>query len=183
MPGDDGPGRLAAERFSDARADSVLCRTYFPPQPRPGMPELADGPGSDRRCVGAPASGDRRAGSCDRSLARRKRSDRAVRGRFTQRDAGHRGSDARQELRRRERRLGHGAEVPAGRRRSSSCWPVASPRWRLRLCGRWPAGGSTIRSAAALPDMRSTQPGRSRTSRRCSTTTRCSRAPTYTAGR
>ena len=48
---------------------------------------------------------------------------------------------------------------------------------------RWPAAGSTTRSAAASRATRSTRPGPSRTSRRCSTTTRCWPAPTCTAGR
>ena len=74
---------------------------------------------------------------------------------------------------------------------SSCCWPVrgcerseclpnlsASTRCRSRRCARWRAGASTTSSAGAFTATRWTPPGRCRTSRRCSTTTRCSRAPT-----
>ena len=57
---------------------------------------------------------------------------------------------------------------------------LTTPRAR---CARWRAAGSTTRSAAASRGTRSTPPGRSRTSRRCCTTTRCWRGPTCTAGR
>ena len=67
------------------------------------------------------------------------------------------------------------ARVPAGGGRAAS--------WPWRRCERWPPAGSTTRSAAALPATRSTRPGPSPTSRRCSTTTRCSPAHTCTAGR
>ena len=69
------------------------------------------------------------------------------------------------------------------RRRSSSCWPPASARCRWACCGRWRPAASMTRSAAASRAMPSTPPGRCRTSRRCSTTTRCWRAPICTAGR
>ncbi len=68
-------------------------------------------------------------------------------------------------------------------RRSSCCSPAASARSsRGRSTRCWPAA-STTSSAAASPATRSTPPGSSPTSRRCSTTTPCSPAPTCTAGR
>ena len=45
------------------------------------------------------------------------------------------------------------------------------------------AGGIHDQVGGGFPAMRSTRPGRCPTSRRCSTTTRCSPAPTCTAGR
>ena len=85
----------------------------------------------------------------------------------------------------RPRRLGRRAEVP-GRRPSIelAAAPAARRRWRcctLRVDGErrdLRPGRRRLRTATA-----STRPGRSRTSRRCSTTTRCWPARTSTAGR
>ena len=52
-----------------------------------------------------------------------------------------------------------------------------------RRCARWRPGGCTTRWAAVSRATRWTPTGSSPTSRRCSTTTRCSRARTCTAGR
>ena len=56
-------------------------------------------------------------------------------------------------------------------------------RWRAGRSTRWPTAGSTTSSAAASIAMRPTRSGSCRTSRRCSTTTRSSPAPTPTPGR
>ena len=53
----------------------------------------------------------------------------------------------------------------------------------LARCAPWPPAGSTTRSGAGLPATPSTPPGPCLTSRRCSMTTRCWLAPTCTAGR
>ena len=87
------------------------------------------------------------------------------------------------------RRLRERAEVPAGddarvpplpsgarrrRRRRSRRSRCRSTRWRPAAC--------TTRSAAGSTATRSTRTGSSPTSRRCSTTRRCSPVPTCTAG-
>ncbi len=59
---------------------------------------------------------------------------------------------------------------------------LTSARCRCTRCGRWPTAASTTRSAAASRATRSMPAGSSRTSRRCSTTTRCWRGRTCTAG-
>ena len=70
---------------------------------------------------------------------------------------------------------GVGDRVPARRGRARDVARHAARDGR--------AAASTTRSAAASPATRSTPPGPCPTSRRCSTTTRCWRAPTCTAGR
>ena len=54
------------------------------------------------------------------------------------------------------------------------------PRWFVTRCRRWRAAESTIRSAAGSIATASTSDGWCRTSRRCSTTTRCWRGFTST---
>ena len=84
-------------------------------------------------------------------------------------------------LLRRDPRRASAARRSSRRHRSwSSCCATASARCRSRRCARWRAGASTTSSAAAFTATRSTPRGRCRTSRRCSTTTRCWRAPICT---
>ena len=77
------------------------------------------------------------------------------------------------------------ARRPSSRRtaRSNCSRRAASARCPRRRCEQWRSAASATRSAAASRATRSTRPGPSRTSRRCSTTTRCSRAPTCAPGR
>ncbi len=87
----------------------------------------------------------------------------------------------------------HAAPGPRAARRARTphdvdVCPTSTPpprpphaRWRCARCARWPPGASTTRSGAAFTATPSTPPGRCRTSRRCSTTTPCSRGPTCTA--
>ena len=81
--------------------------------------------------------------------------------------------------------FGRGAEVPAERRRWSCCCRRRRAAWSTSSAPstRCSRAASTTSSAAASPATRSTRPGSSPTSRRCSTTTPCSPAPTCTAGR
>ena len=76
-----------------------------------------------------------------------------------------------------------GPRVPAPRSTPRTGDDARPARWsdHARRDGR--AAASTTTSAAASPATRPTSPGWSRTSRRCSTTTRCSPAPTSQAGR
>ncbi len=88
-------------------------------------------------------------------------------------------------IRRRQRRVRRGAEVPAV---DGAGVPAASPPadriarraadGRSAPARRWPAAACTTSWAAGSPGTRSTPPGSCRTSRRCSTTTRCSLACT-----
>ena len=160
--------------------------TYFPPEPRQGMPSLAAGPGrrgGARGATSAPRS--TRPARRIAAAARRRRGAAAGRGRAGPGRARRRGDDAAQRgydqqhggfatgapkfppasaieflLARGERRDGAAHAARDGRRRD-----VRPDRRRLRALQR----------RRAL--------GRSRTSRRCSTTTRCSRARTCTAAR
>ncbi len=159
--------------------------TYFPPEPRHGMPVLAAGPARGRRGAGASAA--------RRSRATPRRPPSACAAARACSRAPTRSAPALLDAGGRRRSRSHastacnggwGAARRSSRRlrRSSSCWPAASPRWRSRRCARWPPAGSTTRSAAASPATASTRPGPSRTSRRCSTTTRCSHGRICTAG-
>ena len=69
------------------------------------------------------------------------------------------------------------ADAPCG-----AASPTRSSSSRRRSTG-WPAAGSTTSSAAGSTATRPTSDGSCRTSRRCSTTTRCSRACTRARGR
>ena len=159
--------------------------TYFPPEPRPGLM-------SWRQLLAAISAtwSERR----DELLARRRappapsfrrRAARALLG--APRCSGARrlpSTRLQRALRRRARRLRRGAEVPSGpgagvpRSRGGEGGDGARDAARHRV-----RAASTTGSAAASRATASTMPGGSRTSRRCSTTTRCSRAPCCTAGR
>ena len=157
--------------------------TYFPPEPRHGMPawtqvlqaiaeswserseEIRAGGERLREQLGGGARADALDAADRRAGARRRR------------------RGAARLLRRAARAASAGRRSSRRPRRSSSCCCAASARWRCRRCARWPPAASTTSSAAASPATASTARGRCRTSRRCSTTTRCSRAPTCTAGR
>ncbi len=91
---------------------------------------------------------------------------------------GRRGPRGR--LRRPARRLGQRPEVPHGdgpeflllRRAAGGCMPE-SARWPAGRSTGWRRAGSSTSSAAASPATAPMPPGQFRTSRRCSTTTRC----------
>ena len=80
-PGDDRPGRLAADRLPRPRGRPVLRRHLLPARAAPGDAELPPGAGGDRGGLPDPARASSRAASRPRPRgARRGRPDRAVRG-------------------------------------------------------------------------------------------------------
>ena len=181
-----GPGRLAAERLPHPRAGAVLRGHLLPARAAPGHAELAPGARGDRRGLGRAARRDpRRAAARIVGAPARRRAAAAVRARRSTRAAldarGGRRCAAHYDPR--ERRLRRRAQVPA---RVGDRVPAAPRRDRD---GRAHAARDGVRRHVrpgrrrlrALLGGRRT--GSSPTSRRCSTTTRCSRARTCTAGR
>ena len=182
--GDDRPRRLAAERVPDAR---TARRSTPAPTSRPSR---ATGCRRGRRCCRRCASRGRR--SAPRSTRRPRRSCRGCSGAAALEAPeapvrpgvpGRRRGRAGAVVRWRARRLGRRAEVPghlgdrvpAGARRAgdAAADPAADGRGRdLRPDRR-----------RLRPLLRRSRAGSSRTSRRCSTTTRCSPGPTCTRGR
>ena len=173
---DDGlPRRPTGEPFFGG--------TYFPPAPRHGLPSF-------RQVLEAvaPAYRERRADVARSARAARRGGARV--GELTPSTEpltelaarrGRRGRSARSSTR-------SGAASAARRssrrpRRSSSCLRRGELEpGRRRRSTRWPPAGCTTSSAAASTATRSTSAGSSRTSRRCSTTTRCSCPRTCTPG-
>ena len=176
---DDRAGRLA-----DDRACSTTTASRSSPAP---TSPTSRGTGSRRsgRCW-------RRSSEAWRDRARRgaprrpatlrehlRQPARAGRGRrSTRRDARQRGRAAGARVRR--RRAAGSAARRSSRRRW--CWSSCSAHGRPTrdardgrrdAARRWPAAGSTTSSAAGSPATASTPTGWCRTSRRCSTTTRC----------
>ena len=156
--------------------------TYFPPSARPGMPAwpqvleaIADAWRTRRDEIDEQGAAITRA-------PRGQRAARAVRGRVVPRPARRGGRHAARPVRLASRAASAARRSSRRRRCCASCSRTASARCPCRRCARWRAAGSTTRSAAASPATRSTARGPSRTSRRCSTTTRCSPARTCTAG-
>ena len=135
--------------------------TYFPPEPRHGMPAWTQvlqaiaeswereprGDPRRRRALRERLSGGARLTPSERADARRARWTSAV-------------ATLRESLRRAQRRLRRGAEVPAGLGDRVPAGCAASARWRSRRCARWPPAASTTSSAAASPATASTRPGR-----------------------
>ncbi len=157
--------------------------TYFPPEPRHGMPawtqvlqaiaEAWSERSEEIRAGGerpARATVGRRAlGALLRAAATRAHSTPRWQGSGSPSIPSTAASAARRSSRR-------------PRSSSSCCCAASDDDGAARRCARWPRAASTTSSAAASRATASTPPGRCRTSRRCSTTTRCSRAPTCTAG-
>ena len=183
MPGDYRSRRLAAQRVPHPGGDPVLRRHLLPAGAPPRAAELAHGAGRRGRRVGEPARGDPRPERADGAGAERHHAARAVVRADPRRPLARATRCPARRLRPRERRLWTCAEVPAAFSARASAAPAASARCRSARSRRWPAAESTTRSGAASPATRSTPPGRCRTSRRCSTTTRSWSAPTCTAGR
>ena len=187
LPGDDRPGRLAAQRLPHAGPGAVLRGHLLPARTALRHAQLAAGAGRDRRTRGASgatrseqASAPDRATACAAARCCGPSEDELDPGLLDEAVA----NAARAPTTATQRRLRRSAQVPALVGCSSSCCGAARRRWSLQHAAR-DGGRRHVR-----PDRRRLRPllrgrplARSRTSRRCSTTTRCSRAPTCTAGR
>ena len=116
--------------------------TYFPPEPRQGMPSWRDGARGRRARVGRAARRDRRrrrSGSSPRLQAPRALEAPDAELDAASLDAAVDGAAAR--LRRRARRLGRRAEVPGRVGDRVPAARAASARWRCTRCAGWPRGG------------------------------------------
>ena len=158
--------------------------TYFPPESRMGMPSWRRGARGGRRGLGRRARRD----------PRRRRPDRASGSRAARcsTPSTSRPATRRRSTPRSRRCAAHYDRANGGFGGAPKFPPASALEFLLRRgetemtrtrCARWRRAACTTRSAAASPATRSTRTGWSPTSRRCSTTTRCSRAPTCTAGR
>ena len=186
--GADRRRRLADDGLAHARAPAVLRRHLLPaarrrPRRRRGLPDRAAHARNGVRTSSRSSVADggrrsrRRAGPRRTSPARAAATPLAGRAAL---DA--RGGICRAQLRRRARRLSARAQVPAAPAGRASCSATsaapATPRrshMATQTLERWRRAASTTRSAAASIATRPTRAGWCRTSRRCSTTTRCSR--------
>ena len=112
--GDDRPRRLAAERVPAPRRRAVLRRHLLPAAAAPGHAELAAGARGRRARVARAARRHRGLVADDPAAAGRRRRARAARRRGERGRPRGGGHDAAAFLRRRARRLGRAAEVPAG---------------------------------------------------------------------
>ena len=180
-----GSGGWPMTVFLTPEGEPFYGGTYFPPEPRHGMPSFRQVLARGGRGV-ARAARRRRARRRSALVDARAASRRASRRRREPLTAALLGEAERAIARRFDpalRRFGPRAEVPAGvdarvppapRRRSS-----AGDGRRRRSTG-WRAAACTTWSAAAFTATRSTSAGSCRTSRRCCTTTRCSLPRTCT---
>ena len=181
-----GHGGWPLNTFLTPEREPFYAGTYFPPEPRHGLPSWRMVLLAVAEAWRAPREEIRQQGAEVVAVAGRDGAARAVAPSRSARSCSSDavGGAARQTYDAGERRLGRRAEVPAGLADRVPARARASARCR---CG-------TLRAMAARRDLRpgrrrlrallpSTPPGPCRTSRRCSTTTRCSRAPTCTAGR
>ena len=141
--GDDRPRRLAAERVPDARRRAVLRRHLLPARAAPGDAELAAGARRASRRRGA--SSATRSTRSRASIVPRLRGAAALQAPEDELDPASLDAavgDAAPRLRLRARRLrARRAEVPAPRRRSSSCCGAASARWPLHTLRAMASGG------------------------------------------
>ena len=189
-----GQGGWPLNVFIDPEGVPFFGGTYFPPEPRHGMPsfrQVLEGVAEawrtrrdEIRAVGAAhRRGAERAGA---RCARPRRSlspgvlDEAERNLAAQFDAnfgGFGGAPKFPPASALEFLMGRIAE-PGGKEGRAE----KAGRSSRRPSNGWPRAASTTRSAAGSRATRSTRTGSFRTSRRCSTTTRCLRAPTCTPG-
>ena len=183
LSGDDGPGRLAAQRLPHPGAGAVLRGHLLPAGLAHGHAELALRARRRGRGLGRAPRRDPRGRQAGGRAAPRRRAARAVRPAARRGRARRGGGGAAPPVRPGAGRLreraqvpaGLGARVPAAARRDGDDHPHAA-RHGLGRDVR-PGGRQASRATRWTPT------GSSPTSRRCSTTTRCSRAPTSTAGR
>ena len=194
-PGADRPGRLAHERVPHARRQALLRRHLLPRQPRHGMPafrqllaRIAEVWADRREWIEPTAT----------KLAERVREEQDAPARLMAALARAPGGRPRRSARRRHdvacsspsiRSTAAAARRPSSRRRCrSSCLLREHLRtgarsrawWPSARSTPWPPAASTTSSAAASRATAPTPAGSCRTSRRCSTTTRCWPASTPT---
>ena len=79
VQGMTGQGGWPLTAFCDPDGVPFYGGTYFPPEPRQGMPSFRDGDGGRGRVVGLAARADRETGRHDPRAARSRRADRARR--------------------------------------------------------------------------------------------------------
>ena len=177
-----GSGGWPMTVFLTPDGEPFLGGTYFPPEPRHGLPSFrevlalgrGDVPRAARRRHAPGAGADRlraRVGAT-RGVARAADEHRCCTRRCAGSAPASTSAGAAGAARRSSRR----------RRRSSSCCGATSSSLRRRRSTGWRSAACTTCSAAASTATRSTSAGSCRTSRRCSTTTRCSSPRTCTAG-
>ena len=180
-----GSGGWPTTVFMTPEGQPFYAGTYFPPEPRHGLPSFRQ---VLRRRLGRVARAARRARRAGRAAGRgaaRAGAGPTVLGAAHRRDP-RRGRGGIARVRSSRRSAASGARRSSRpRRRSSSCCAAAASA-RSRWCGArstaWPPAACTTSSAAASTATRSTTAGSCRTSRRCSTTTRCSPPRTSTRG-
>ena len=181
--GDDRPRRLAADRLLRPRGRAVLHRHLLPARAAPGDAELSDGARGRHPVVGSAARADPRRGRADSQPARGRRPDRAR----LRADLPPACSTPPSSSFARPPTCATAASASAPKFPPASALEFLLARGETEVVeltlDRWPPAASTTRSAAASPATRSTRSGSSPTSRRCSTTTPCSPAPTCTATR
>ena len=177
-----GSGGWPMTVFLTPDGEPFLGGTYFPPEPRHGLPSfrevLRSVAATYRERRGDVARQAQALTDSVRASARLEASREPLTSSLLH-DA-VRGAPLR--LRRTLGRLGPRAEVPAG---IDDRVPAAARRaraWRRRRSTAWRSAACTTCSAAASTATRSMRAGSCRTSRRCSTTTRCSCPRTSTAG-
>ena len=168
--------------FLTPDGEPFYAGTYFPPEPRHGMPSLpaaaawrSPTPGATQRDeVGVQAAAARRGASASRPRLEPSAEplDRVAPRRG--------GAGDRARVRAGVRRLRAGAEVPAGVDARVPAAGATRPQALEMVTHDARRDGAraacTTSSAAASTATRSTTAGSCRTSRRCSTTTRCSRS-------
>ncbi len=182
VQGMSGHGGWPMTVFLDPDGAPFYGGTYFPPEPRQGMPSfrmvmeaVVQAWATQREQIRASAARIReQLGAVARVEPSRELLSEALVANAVSRlrsaaDMRHGGSAARPSFR------------PP--RRLSSCSRAARATSSSSRSTRWRAAASTTRSAAASPATRWTPAGSCPTSRRCSTTTPCWPAPTCTAGR
>ena len=179
-----GAGGWPTTVFMTPDGRPFYAGTYFPPEPRHGMPSFGD----VLRAVSQTwreRRGDveRQAGRIDdalRSVAQAPPSSEPLTTSLL--------ADAARGIARTFEPafggFGRAPKFPAAST-SSSCFGEATrtrSRWSPPRSTRWPRAACTTSSAGAFTAIRSTTAGSSRTSRRCSTTTPCWRPRTSTPG-
>ena len=181
-----GQGGWPLNVFLTPEQVPFFAGTYFPPGPRMGMPSWRTVLDAVARGLGRAPRRDPRAaasGSAERlrggAAAASRPSSRSTPGAL---DDGGRGAARASSTARTAASAARRSSRP--RRRSSSCCAAARPEMTRAHAARDGLGRHVRPGRRRLRALLGRRPtGSSPTSRRCSTTTRCWRAPTCTAGR